>query len=238
VLRVRNLHCGYGSLRVIRGVSFHVAPGETVALVGANGSGKTTTLNAVAGLLAPWEGEIRIAGRDTTRQPAWKNVFNSAVLVPEGRQIFGDMTVSENLEIGGFRNPGRDVVIEDVYERFPRLRERSHQLAGTLSGGEQQMLAIGRALVAKPKLLLLDEPSMGLAPLLVRRVFKAIEELKQDGVTVFLVEQNAVAALEIADRGYVLETGEIVVEGEASDLLHNPEVKRAYLGKGYKEVWE
>ena len=238
MLRVRNLHCGYGSLRVIRGVSFHVAPGETVALVGANGSGKTTTLNAVAGLLAPWEGEIRIAGRDTTRQPAWKNVFNSAVLVPEGRQIFGDMTVSENLEIGGFRNPGRDVVIEDVYERFPRLRERSHQLAGTLSGGEQQMLAIGRALVAKPKLLLLDEPSMGLAPLLVRRVFKAIEELKQDGVTVFLVEQNAVAALEIADRGYVLETGEIVVEGEASDLLHNPEVKRAYLGKGYKEVWE
>ena len=238
MLRVRNLQCGYGSLRVIRGISFHVAPGEIVALVGANGSGKTTTLNAVAGLVSPWAGEVRIAGRNTTRQPAWKNVFHSAVLVPEGRQIFGDMTVSENLQIGGYRNARRDVVIAEVYERFPRLRERARQMAGTLSGGEQQMLAIGRALVAQPKLLILDEPSMGLAPLLVQQVFKAIRELKDDGVTVFLVEQNAVAALAIADRGYVLETGEIVVEGEARDLRHNPEVKRAYLGKGYKEVWE
>jgi branched-chain amino acid transport system ATP-binding protein len=146
--------------------------------------------------------------------------------------------VLENLVVGGYRNPGRDVMIEDVFVRFPRLRERARQMAGTLSGGEQQMLAIGRALVARPKLLLLDEPSMGLAPLLVREVFRAIRELKEQGVTIFLVEQNAIGALEIADRAYVLETGEIVIEGDAADLLHNPEVKRAYLGKGYKEVWE
>ena len=238
MLRVRNLHCGYGSLRVIRGISFHVEPGEIVALVGANGSGKTTTLNALAGILPPLRGDIRVASRVTTGQPAWRNIFNSVVLVPEGRQIFGDMTVMENLEIGGYRNPGRAVVIEEMLERFPRLRERSSQLAGTLSGGEQQMLAIGRALVGQPRLLLLDEPSMGLAPLLVREVFEVVRELMEQGVTIFLVEQNAVAALEIADRGYVLETGEIVLEGDASDLLNNPEVKRAYLGKGYKEVWE
>jgi branched-chain amino acid transport system ATP-binding protein len=223
---------------VIRGVTFHVAAGETVALIGANGAGKTSLLKAVVGLLSPWSGQVRIAGRDVTGQPPWKAISNETVLVPEGRQIFGDMTVRENLVIGGYHNPDRDMVIEEVLTRFPRLRERLGQLAGTLSGGEQQMLALGRALAARPKILLLDEPSMGLAPLIVKEVFSIIRELKDLGITIFLVEQNAVAALGIADRAYVLETGEIILEGEAGDLVHNAEVKRAYLGKGYKEVWE
>ena len=192
----------------------------------------------LAALLTPWSGEIRIGGRNTTGQRACRSIFSSVVLVPEGRQLFGDMTVLENLVIGGYHNPGRDLLIEDVFDRFPRLRERAHQLAATLSGGEQQMLAMGRALIARPQLLLLDEPSMGLAPLLVEEVFNVIRELKEQGVTIFVVEQNAVAALEAADRAYVLETGDIVMEGDATDLLSNPEVKRAYLGKGYKEVWE
>jgi len=238
MLRVSNLQCGYGSLKVIRGVSLHVSSGEIVALIGANGAGKTTLLNAIVGLLPPWHGIVRVDGRDTTGQPAWRSVFNSAVLVPEGRQIFGDMSVRENLIVGGYRNTARQIAIEEVFDRFPKLKERQDQLAGTLSGGEQQMLAIGRALIARPKLLLLDEPSMGLAPLLVKEVFRAVRDLKEHGVTVFLVEQNAVGSLAIADRAYVLETGEIVIEGDAADLLHNPEVKRAYLGKGYKEVWE
>jgi branched-chain amino acid transport system ATP-binding protein len=160
------------------------------------------------------------------------------VLVPEGRQLFADMTVRENLLLGGYHNPDRRLVLEEVFERFPKLRERSRQLAGTLSGGEQQMLALGRALAAQPQFLLLDEPSMGLAPLMVREVFAVIQQLKDHGVTVFLVEQNAVAALQIADRAYLMETGQIVMEGEAADLSQNPEVRRAYLGKGYKEVWE
>jgi len=238
MLRVSNLQCGYGSLEVIKGVSLHVSGGEIVALVGANGAGKTTLLNSIVGLLHPWHGKVSINGRETTGQPAWRSVFNSAVLVPEGRRIFGDMTVRENLVVGGYRNAARHLAIEEVFDRFPKLRERQGQLAGTLSGGEQQMLAIGRALVARPRLLLLDEPSMGLAPLLVKEVFRAVRDLKEHGVTVFLVEQNAVGALGIADRAYVLETGEIVLEGDTADLLHNPEVKRAYLGKGYKEVWE
>lgn len=238
MLRVRNLTCGYGSLDVVKGISFHVAPGEIVALIGANGAGKTSTLHSLVGLLPPRAGEILVGGRNTTGQAAWRGIFSSMVLVPEGRQLFGDMTVLENLTIGGYRNPARDMAIDEVMERFPRLKDRAHQAAATLSGGEQQMLAIGRALIARPKLLLLDEPSMGLAPLLVREVFKAIRELKDQGVTMFVVEQNAVAALEAADRAYVLETGEIVMEGGAADLLRNPEVKRAYLGKGYKEVWE
>ena len=238
MLSVRNLECGYGSLRVIRGVSFHVAAGEVVALIGANGAGKTTILKALVGLLPPRDGEVWIGGRPTTTQPPWRGVANSVVLIPEGRQIFGDMTVRENLVVGGYHNPEREMAITDVFRRFPRLKERAGQLGGTLSGGEQQMLAIGRALVARPGLLLMDEPTMGLAPLVVQEVMAVIRDLKDQGVTVLLVEQNAVAALDIADRAYVLETGEIILEGETADLRRNPEVKRAYLGKGYKEVWE
>ena len=238
MLRINNLRCGYGSLEVVKGISLHVEPGEIVGLMGANGAGKTTLLNAVAGLLCPWEGEIRVDGRPTTGLPPWRGVAHSLALVPEGRRLFSDMSVLDNLLVGGYRNPDRDLVIREVFERFPRLRERSGQLAGTLSGGEQQMLAIGRALVARPRLLLLDEPSMGLAPLLVKEVFAAISELRRRGVTIFIVEQNAAATLAAVDRAYVLETGEIILEGDAAELLHNPEVKRAYLGKGYKEVWE
>ena len=238
MLQVRNLRCGYGSLEVVRGVSLHVAPGEIVALIGANGAGKTTLLKALVGLLPPWGGEIRVNGRPTTGQPVWRCIADEMVLVPEGRQVFADMTVRENLVVGGYRNRDREVVIAQVFEHFPRLGERAHQLAGTLSGGEQQMLALGRALAARPRLLLLDEPSMGLAPLLVKEFFRVILDLREQGVTIFLVEQNAVAALEIANRTYVLETGEIILESDAADLVHNPEVKRAYLGKGYKEVWE
>ena len=238
LLQVKNLRCGYGSLEVVRGVSLHVRAGEIVGLLGANGAGKSSLLKAIVGLLQPWQGDVRVNGRSTCGQPAWRSISNSVVLVPEGKQIFGDMTVRENLLIGGYHNPDRNMDIEIVLDRFPRLRERTSQLGGTLSGGEQQMLAVGRALMARPKLLLLDEPSMGLAPLMVQEVFSEILELKELGVTVLLVEQNAAATLQIADRAYVMETGEIILEGEAADLMHNPEVKRAYLGKGYKEVWE
>lgn len=238
MLQVKNLRSGYGSLEVIRGVSFHVSNGEIVTLIGANGAGKTSLLKAVAGLLPPWSGDIRMYGRCLNGAPPWHGPANGLVLVPEGRQLFADMTVMENLLVGGYHNPDRLLKVEEVLKRFPRLRERAHQLAGTLSGGEQQMLAIGRALTANPRLLLLDEPSMGLAPLMVRQVFDVIRELKEHGVTIFLIEQNAVAALRVADRAYVLETGEITHEGAAAELMSNPEVKRAYLGKGYKEVWE
>jgi branched-chain amino acid transport system ATP-binding protein len=238
LLQVKNLRCGYGTLEVVRGVSLHVCAGEIVGLLGANGAGKSSLLKSIVGLLPPWEGDICINGRLTRGQPAWRSISNSMVLAPEGRQIFGDMTVRENLLMGGYHNPDRNMDIEVVLDRFPRLRERTGQMAGTLSGGEQQMLALGRALMARPRLLLLDEPSLGLAPLMVQEVFAEIREMKELGVTVLLVEQNAVAALQIADRAYVMETGEITLEGRASDLMHNPEVKRAYLGKGYKEVWE
>ena len=238
LLKVKNLRCGYGRLEIVKGVSLHVCAGEIVTLVGANGAGKTSLLRSIAGLLPPWRGEIQLNGRSMVGSPPWRNVSNSMVLVPEGRQLFPDMTVWENLLVGGYHNPDRRLVIAEVLERFPRLKERAKQLAGTLSGGEQQMVALGRALVAKPKLLLLDEPSMGLAPLMVQEVFAIIRRLNDQGVTLFLVEQNAVAALDIADRAYVMETGEIIMEGEASDLRQNPEVKRAYLGKGYKEIWQ
>ena len=238
MLRVRNLRTGYGSLEVVKGVSFHVAGGEIVALIGPNGAGKTSLLNAVVGLLPPWQGDVRIDGRTVTGAPAWRAVTAGAVLVPEGRQIFPDMTVLENLVIGGYHNPDRAITLEEVLEGFPRLRERLRQPGGTLSGGEQQMLAIARGLMARPRLLLLDEPSLGLAPLIVEEVFETVATLRERGVTVCMVEQNAVAALEVADRGYVLETGELILEGGSEDLLENPEVRRAYLGKGYKEVWE
>jgi branched-chain amino acid transport system ATP-binding protein len=232
MLEVRNLRCGYGLLEVVKGVSFHVNAGEIVALLGANGAGKTTLMKALVGLLPAWGGEIRMEGRSLVGQPAWRNVFNGVALVPEGRMVFADMTVHENLVVGGYRNPDRDHAIARMLERFPRLRERSHQAAGTLSGGEQQMLAIARALVSRPRLLLLDEPSMGLAPLVVKELFGTIRELRYNDLTVFLIEQNAMAALAVADRAYVLDTGEITLEGAAADLARNPEVRRAYLGKG------
>jgi len=238
LLQVKNLRCGYGTLEVVRGVSLHVCPGEIVGLLGANGAGKSSLLKAMVGLLQPWQGDIWMGGRWLCGQPAWRSISNSIVLVPEGRQVFSDMTVRENLLIGGYHNPDRKMDLEMVLDRFPRLRERITQLAGTLSGGEQQMLALGRALMARPKMLLLDEPSMGLAPLMVETVFAEICAMRELGVTVLLVEQNAVATLRIADRAYVMESGEITLEGESRDLMHNPEVKRAYLGKGYKEVWE
>lgn len=238
LLQVKNLKCGYGSLEAVRGVSLHVCSGEIVGLLGANGAGKTSLLKSLVGLLPPWSGEVRIAGRNTLGQPAWRSISNSTVLVPEGKMIFADMTVRENLLVGGYHNPDRRLQMELVCERFPRLRERLGQVAGTLSGGEQQMLALGRALMSRPQLLLLDEPSMGLAPLMVKEVFAEIVRMKEAGVTVLLVEQNATATLQVADRAYVMETGEIILEGAASDLMHNPEVKRAYLGKGGKEVWE
>jgi branched-chain amino acid transport system ATP-binding protein len=232
LLQVRNLRCGYGKLEVVQGISLHVCTGEIVGLLGANGAGKTSVLKSIVGLLPPWQGQIRINGRIRGREPAWRSVSNSIVLVPEGRQIFSDMTVRENLLMGGYHNPDRDMDLEIVLDQFPRLGERIHQLGGTLSGGEQQMLALGRALMARPKMLLLDEPSMGLAPLMVKEVFSEIRRMREMGVTVLLVEQNAIATLQVADRAYVMETGEITLEGEASDLMHNPEVKRAYLGKG------
>jgi branched-chain amino acid transport system ATP-binding protein len=238
LLQVKNLRCGYGSLEVVRGVSLHVGAGEIVGLLGANGAGKSSLLKSIVGLLPPWQGDIVMDGQHTRGLPAWRSISNSMVLVPEGRMIFADMTVRENLLIGGYHNPDRDMQLGIVLDRFPRLRERINQLGGTLSGGEQQMLALGRALMTRPRLLLLDEPSMGLAPILVKEVFAEILKMKALGVTVLLVEQNAIATLPIADRAYVMENGEILLEGEASDLLYNPEVKRAYLGKGYKEVWE
>lgn len=238
LLQVTNLRCGYGSLEVVHGISLHVGPGEIVGLLGANGAGKTSLLRALVGLLPPWRGNIQVHGRSTIGQPVWRAISNSLALVPEGKQIFADMTVRENLFIGGYHNPDRLLDLEIILDRFPRLRERLGQVAGTLSGGEQQMLAIGRALMARPKMLLLDEPSMGLAPLIVQEVFSEIRKMKDLGMTVLIVEQNAVATLRIADRAYLMENGEIILEGDAADLMHNPEVKRAYLGKGYKEVWE
>ena len=238
LLQINNLRCGYGSLEVVHGASLHVCAGEIVGLLGGNGAGKSSLLKSIVGLLPPWEGSVRVDGRPVHGQPPWRGVSNSMVLVPEGKMIFADMTVRENLLVGGYHNPDRRLQLEIVLDRFPRLRERLHQLGGTLSGGEQQMLALGRALMGRPRLLLLDEPSLGLAPLMAREVFAEIVKMRELGVTVLIVEQNVVATLQIANRAYVIETGEIIMEGEAADLMHNPEVKRAYLGKGEKEIWE
>jgi branched-chain amino acid transport system ATP-binding protein len=238
LLQVRNLSCGYGSLEVVHGISLHVCAGEIVGLLGGNGAGKSSLLKSIVGLLPPWQGDVSIGGRPHRGQAAWRSVSHGMVLVPEGKKIFAEMTVRENLLIGGYHNPDRILQLETVLELFPRLRERLDQLGGTLSGGEQQMLALGRALMARPRLLLLDEPSLGLAPILVQEVFRQIVRMKEMGLTVLLVEQNAVATLQIADRAYLLETGEITLEGAGADLMHNPEVKRAYLGKQAKEVWE
>ena len=232
LLKVDNIHVFYGAIHAIKGISFEVQEGEIVTLIGANGAGKSTTLNTIAGLLKPREGSITFDGKNITGMPASKMVYNGMALCPEGRRIFQQMTVRENLEMGGFSRPNSEIEgsMEDVFNRFPRLREREKQIAGTLSGGEQQMLAMGRALMSKPKLLMLDEPSMGLAPILVEQIFDIIKELHAAGTTILLVEQNAQMALSVADRGYVLETGRIVTTGTGESLLEDEAVKKAYLG--------
>ncbi len=232
LLKVDNLHVYYGSIHAIKGVSFEVNEGEIVTLIGANGAGKSTTLNTIAGLLKPHSGSIMLHDQNIVGVPADKIVSKGMALCPEGRRIFLQMTVLENLEMGGYTRPNSELEesIENVYDHFPRLKERYKQVADTLSGGEQQMLAMGRALMSKPKLMMMDEPSMGLAPILVEQIFDIIRELKRAGTTILLVEQNAQMALSIADRAYVLETGKIVNEGSASDLLHDDSVRRAYLG--------
>ena len=232
LLKVENIHVYYGAIHAIKGISFEVEEGEIVTLIGANGAGKSTTLNTIAGLLKPREGSISFDGRNITGMNASKIVYNGMALCPEGRRIFQQMTVRENLEMGGFSRPNAEIAgsMENVFNRFPRLREREKQIAGTLSGGEQQMLAMGRALMSKPKLLMLDEPSMGLAPILVEQIFDIIKELHAAGTTILLVEQNAQMALSIADRAYVLGTGQITMSGPAADVLADDRVRAAYLG--------
>ena len=232
MLKVEDLHVYYGSIHAIKGISFDVEEGEIVTLIGANGAGKSTTLNTVSGLLKPRSGSIEFEGKNIVNVPAHKIVSHGMALCPEGRRVFLQMTVQENLEMGGYTRNQSEIAgsIDDVYQRFPRLKERYKQTAGTLSGGEQQMLAMGRAMMSKPKLLMLDEPSMGLAPILVEQIFDIIKELHQAGTTILLVEQNAQVALSIADRAYVLETGTISMSGDAKALLSDPRVQKAYLG--------
>jgi branched-chain amino acid transport system ATP-binding protein len=236
MLKVRNLEAGYGKLRVLKRISMHVDPGEIVTIIGANGAGKTTLLHTITGLVKVGSGEIVFKEKDLRKIAPEKVVFLGCSLVPEGRQVFSTLTVQENLLLGGYVQAKKDRSNVDsemgrVYELFPVLKERKNQLAGTLSGGEQQMLAMGRALMAKPSLIMMDEPSTGLAPLIVKSIFQVIIRLREEGNTVLLVEQNAKAALGIADRGYVLETGKILLQGAAEDLLQNRDVQRAYLGR-------
>ena len=233
LLCAENIHVYYGSIHAIKGVSFEVNEGEIVTLIGANGAGKSTTLNTVAGLMRPKTGKIEFEGKSIVGVPANRIVSHGMALCPEGRRVFLQMTVQENLEMGGYTRPNSEIEpsLQNVYERFPRLKERYKQIAGTLSGGEQQMLAMGRALMSKPKLLMLDEPSMGLAPILVEQIFDIIKELNAAGTTILLVEQNARMALSIADRAYVLETGTISMSGDAHELAEDDRVRKAYLGE-------
>ncbi|MDO9003819.1 MAG: ABC transporter ATP-binding protein [Aquabacterium sp.] len=232
LLDLRQLSVAYGGIQAVKGLNLSLQEGELVSLIGANGAGKTTTLKAICGLLQPQSGEVLYQGRSLKGQGAWDLVAQGLVMVPEGRGIFTRMTIDENLRMGAYLRRDREVNadMESVYQRFPRLKERHRQLAGTLSGGEQQMLAMGRALLARPKLLLLDEPSMGLAPLMVDKIFEVITDIAKQGVTVLLVEQNAHRALEIAHRAYVMDSGELVLEGPAQSLLNDPQVQAAYLG--------
>ena len=234
ILNVSDLNVYYGGIHAIKNISFNIKKGEIVSLIGANGAGKTSTLHAISGLVPIKAGEISLNGENITNIEAHKLIKKGMAHVPEGRRIFTQLTVVENLEMGAYTRNNRDEIkadMEKMFKLFPRLAERKKQLAGTMSGGEQQMLAMARALMSKPKLLLLDEPSMGLAPLLVQEIFKIVERInKEEGVTILLVEQNANMALSIADRGYVLETGKIILEGTGKDLLTNPEIKKAYLG--------
>ncbi len=232
MLEVNDINVYYGSIHAIKGVSFEVNEGEIISLIGANGAGKTTTLHTISGLLKSTTGSVSFMGQNLAHVPAHKIVSLGLAQVPEGRRVFLGMDVEENLEMGAYTQPNSTIKdsLELVYERFPRLKERRRQVAGTLSGGEQQMLAMGRAMMSKPKLLMLDEPSMGLAPILVEEIFDIIKTLNQAGTTILLVEQNAQMALSIADRGYVLETGQVVLAEEAKNLLHNDSVRKAYLG--------
>ena len=244
MLRIQNLKSYYGRLQALRGISLHVGKGEIVTLIGANGAGKSTILNTVAGLIGQCEGTILFDEKNIKGLPPERIVKLGVVLVPEGRQLFAPMSVSDNLLLGAYlryKNGSKselDQDMETVFQLFPVLKQRRNQLAGTLSGGEQQMLAIGRALMSRPRLMLLDEPSMGLAPKIAEDIFRTIVRMKEQGVTILLVEQNARMALNAAKRGYVIETGQVVVQGSSEDLLRNHEVERAYLGKTYSKVWE
>jgi branched-chain amino acid transport system ATP-binding protein len=234
LLEVRGLRVAYGGIQAVKGIDFEVREGELVSLIGANGAGKTTTLKALTALLAPSAGELRFLGRPLAGQGAWDLVRQGLVMVPEGRGTFTRMTIAENLQMGAYVRrdaAGIQADTEQVYALFPRLAERRSQLAGTLSGGEQQMLAMGRALLARPKLLLLDEPSMGLSPIMVDKIFEVVADIHARGTTVLLVEQNAARALALADRGYVLDSGEIVMSGSGQALLADPRVRAAYLGE-------
>ena len=234
ILEIQDLAVSYGAIRALQGISFHVSEGEIVTLIGANGAGKSTTLKTISGLLHPAAGQIRYEGEEIAGKPADLIVRKGIVQVPEGRKIFAPLTVRENLEMGAYTRQGRSEIqqsMQRVFASFPRLEERLDQLGGTLSGGEQQMLAMGRALMAQPKLLLMDEPSMGLAPILVEEIFDIINNINRQGVSILLVEQNAAMALSVASRAYVMETGRIVLEGPARDVLQNPDVRKAYLGE-------
>ena len=234
MLEIKDLEVYYGMIQAIKGISFEVNEGEVIALIGANGAGKTTILHTISGLIAPKKGSITFEGQEITKIPAHKIVENGLAQVPEGRRVFPSLSVLQNLKLGAYTRKDKkeiDDTLKMIYERFPRLEERKNQIAGTLSGGEQQMLAMGRALMSSPKIILMDEPSMGLSPLFVGEVFKIIEEIKKSGTTVLLVEQNAKKALEVADRAYVLETGKIVLSGNAKDLMNDEAVKKAYLGE-------
>jgi branched-chain amino acid transport system ATP-binding protein len=233
MLKVSGLKVAYGGIQAVKGVSFEVGEGELVSLIGANGAGKTTTLKAITGTQPPAEGQIEYMGRSIKGQGAWDLVRQGLVMVPEGRGTFGRMTIVENLQMGAFVREDKeiDADIDKVFALFPRLKERATQLAGTMSGGEQQMLAMGRALMARPKVLLLDEPSMGLSPLMVDKIFEVVADIHSRGTTVLLVEQNASRALKLADRGYVMDSGEVTMSGPAKELLNDPRVKAAYLGE-------
>ena len=234
MLEVKDLQVYYGMIQAIKGISFEVNQGEVIALIGANGAGKTTTLQTLTGILSPKSGSIVFEGKDLTRTPAHKIVEMGMAHVPEGRRVFADMSVYENLLLGAYTRKDKAEIAESlagVYKRFPRLEERKGQRAGTLSGGEQQMLAMGRALMSKPKIILMDEPSMGLSPILVEEIFHIIRDISAGGTTVLLVEQNAKKALSIADRAYVLETGNIVLSGDAKEMMNNESIKKAYLGE-------
>ena len=234
MLEIKDLKVSYGMIQAIKGISFEVNKGEVIALIGANGAGKTTILHTITGLLSADSGSVTYEGKDITRMPGHKIVSMGIAHVPEGRRVFANMTVLQNLKLGAYTRKDKAEItetLEMVYTRFPRLKERKNQLAGTLSGGEQQMLAMGRALMSHPQIILMDEPSMGLSPIFVNEIFDIIEEVSKSGTTVLLVEQNAKKALSIADRAYVLETGNIVLDGKASELLDNDSIKKAYLGE-------